>query len=137
MEEKDYKHSNVTGKIIGAAMKVHSTLGTGFQECIYQRALEIELKKQDISFQREVDMKIYYDGQEIGKRRVDFLVENKVMVELKAVSVLEDIHRAQTINYLEVYGLEIGLLINFGAKSLEFQRFIKSQKHKHSGSPTI
>ena len=109
-------------------MKVHSTLGNGFQEVIYQRALAIEMTKQGLSFRRELEMQIYYDGQEIGTRRVDFLVEDKVMVELKALTLLEDVHLAQAINYLEAYDLEIGLLINFGAKSLEYRRLINSKK---------
>jgi len=106
-------------------MKVHATLGNGFQEVIYQRALAIELAKQGLSFQRELEMQIYYDGQEIGTRHVDFLVEDKVMV--KALTMLEAVHWAQAINYLEAYKLEIGLLLNFGAKSLEYKRLIKSQ----------
>ena len=126
MNDKEYKHSDITHKIIGAAMKVHSTLGNGFQEVIYQRALTIEMAKQGLSFQRELEMQIYYDGQEIGTRRVDFLVESKVMVEMKALTTLEDVHLAQAINYLEAYKLEVGLLLNFGAKSLEYKRLIKS-----------
>jgi len=126
MNEKEYKYSDITSKIIGAAMKVHSTLGNGFQEVIYQRALAIEIAKQGLSFQRELEMQIYYDGQEIGTRRVDFLVEDKVMVELKALTALEDVHLAQAINYLEAYKLEVGLLLNFGAKSLEYKRVVKS-----------
>jgi len=126
MNEKEYKYSDTTRKIIGAAMKVHSTLGNGFQEVIYQRALVIEMTKQGLSFQRELEMQIYYDEKEIGTRRVDFLVEEKVMVEIKAVTALEDVHLAQAINYLEAYKMEIGLLLNFGAKSLEFRRLIKS-----------
>jgi GxxExxY protein len=105
---------------------VHSTLGNGFQEVIYQRALTIEMAKQGLSFQRELEMQIYYDGHEIGTRRVDFLVESKVMVEMKALTTLEDVHLAQAINYLEAYKLEVGLLLNFGAKSLEYKRLIKS-----------
>jgi GxxExxY protein len=132
MNEKEYKYSDITRKIIGAAMKVHSTLGTGFQEVIYQRALVIEMAKQNLSFQRELEMEIYYDGQEIGTRRVDFLVEDKVMVELKALTALEDVHLAQAINYLEAYGLEVGLLINFGAKSLEYRRVVNSRKKSAS-----
>ena len=127
MAEKEYKYSDMTRKIIGAAMKVHSTLGNGFQEVIYQRALAIEMAEQGLAFQRELEMQIYYRGKEIGTRRVDFLVEDKVMVELKAVSVMEDVHLAQAINYLEAYGLEIGLLINFGAKSLGYRRVINSK----------
>ncbi len=128
MNEKEYKYSDITRKIIGAAMKVHSTLGNGFQEVIYQRALVIELASWGLSFQRELEMQIYYDGQEIGTRRVDFLVEDKVMVELKALTALEDVHLAQAINYLEAYGLEVGLLINFGAKSLEHRRVVNGKK---------
>jgi GxxExxY protein len=126
MNEEEYKYSDITRKIIGTAMKVHSTLGNGFQEVIYQRALTIEMAKQGLSFQRELEMQIYYDGQEIGTRRVAFLVEDKVMVELKALTTLEDVHLAQAINYLEAYKLEVGLLLNFGAKSLEYRRLIKS-----------
>ena len=129
MEDKEYKYSDITQKIIGAAMKVYATLGRGFQEVIYQRALAIEMSKQGLSFQRELEMQIYYDGIEIGTRRVDFLVEGNVMVEIKALAQLESVHLAQTINYLEAYQLEIALLINFGAKSLEFRRLIKNLNH--------
>ena len=101
MDDKDYKYSDITHKIIGAAMKVHSTLGNGFQEVIYQRAMVIEMTKQGLTFQRELEMQIYYDGQDIGTRRVDFFVEDRIMVELKAVTKLEDVHLAQAINYLE------------------------------------
>jgi len=128
MTDKEYKYSDITHEIIGSAMKVHATLGNGFQEVIYQRAMAIEMIKQGLSFQRELEMMVYYDGEEIGTRRVDFLVDDKVMVELKALTKLEDVHLAQTVNYLEAYGLEIGLLLNFGAKSLEFRRCIKSSK---------
>ena len=123
-----YKHSDLTAKIIGAALEVHKTLGNGFQEVIYQRALAIELGEKDLVFSREHEMPVEYKGTQIGKRRVDFFVEDKVMVEIKAVIQLEDVHLAQAINYLEAYKLEIGLLINFGAKSLEFKRLMKIQK---------
>ncbi|MDY0020562.1 MAG: GxxExxY protein [Anaerolineae bacterium] len=126
MDEAEYKHSDITRKIIGAAMKVHSTLGCGFQEVIYQRAMVIEMTKWGLSFQRELEMEVYYDDQHIGTRRVDFLVEDKVMLELKAVSQLDPVHLAQAMNYLEAYKLEVGLLLNFGAKSLEIKRLIKS-----------
>lgn len=116
------KHEEITHKIIGCAMKVHSTLGNGFQEVIYQRALAIEFQKQDISYQREMEMTIFYEGIDIGTRRVDFFVEENIMVELKALIKLEDVHLAQAMNYCQAYGLPIGLLINFGAKSLEFKR---------------
>ncbi len=120
--KEEYKYSELTSKIIGCAMKVHSTLGNGFQEIIYQRALAIEMRKQNLDFEREMNMYIYYDGQQIGTRRVDFFVENKIMVELKAVIQLENAHLAQAINYLEAYKMEVGLLINFGSKSLQFKR---------------
>lgn len=103
-------------------MKVHSTLGNGFQEVIYQRALAIEMQKQGLAFQREMEMTIFYDGIDIGTRRVDFFVEDKIMVELKAQIALEEVHLAQAMNYCQAYNLPIGLLINFGAKSLEFKR---------------
>jgi GxxExxY protein len=127
MSDTEYKFADITGKVIGAAMKVHSTLGNGFQEVIYQRALTIEMEKQGIAFQRELEKPIFYEDQEIGTRRVDFLVEGKVMVELKAVSKLEDVHLAQAINYLEAYKLEVGLLLNFGGKSLQYRRVVKSK----------
>lgn len=103
-------------------MKVHTALGNGFQEVIYQRALAIEFSKQKIEFKRELEMSIYYDGYDIGTRRVDFFVEDKIMVELKAIIKLEDVHLAQAMNYCQAYNLPVGLLINFGAKSLEFKR---------------
>ena len=116
------KYEEITHKIIGAAMKVHSVLGNGFQEVIYQRALAIEMEKHGLGFKRELEMGIYYDGIDIGTRRIDFFVEDQVMVELKALIKLEDVHLAQAMNYCQAYNLPIGLLINFGAKSLEFKR---------------
>ena len=110
-------------------MTVHGALGNGFQEVIYQRALEIEMSIAGVSFAREFEMPIYYREQHIGNRRVDFLVDNSVSVELKALIKLEDVHLAQAINYLEAYNLEIGLLINFGARSLEFKR-LTNKKYK-------
>jgi len=115
----------LTHAIIGCAMRVHRVLGNGFQEVIYQRALAIEMEKQGLSFVREQEMPIYYDGIQIGTRRVDFLVEGRVLVELKALVKLEDVHLAQALNYLEAFHLETGLLINFGAQSLEFKRLRK------------
>ena len=132
------QYEDLTRKIIGCAMTVHSILGCGFQEVIYQRALAIELKKQDLEFARELEMIIYYDGIDIGTRRVDFFVESTIMVELKAVSILENLHLAQAINYLEAYNLPVGLLINFGSKSMEFKR-VYNTKHpdnKKQSNPT-
>jgi len=116
------QYEDLTRKIIGCAIEVHKRLGNGFQEVIYQRALEIEMQIVGLGFTREMEMSIFYRDKEIGTRRVDFFVEGKVMVELKALIKLEDVHLAQAMNYLEAYKVEIGLLINFGAKSLEFKR---------------
>ncbi len=116
------KHEDLTHKIIGCAMKVHSTLGNGFQEVIYQRALAIEFEKQGLSYKREMEMSIYYEGVNIGKRRVYLFVEENIMVEIKARIQLEDVHLAQAMNYCQAYNLPIGLLINFGSKSLQFKR---------------
>ncbi len=138
MIKKEYKHSALTSNIIGCAMTVHTELGNGFQEVIYQRALEIEMAENGISFSREYKMPVYYKNQQIGTRRVDFLVDGIVSVELKAIIQLEDVHLAQAINYLEAYDLEIGLLINFGAKSLQVKRLTnKSFKQKNQGNPKI
>ncbi|MBC7936885.1 MAG: GxxExxY protein [Rhizobacter sp.] len=120
--DKEKINDELTFKIIGCAMRVHSFLGNGFQEVIYQRALAIEMKKASIFFVRELEMAIYYDGEEIGGRRVDFLVENEVLVELKALKAIEDVHLAQGLNYLTAYKLDKGLLINFGSRSLEVKR---------------
>lgn len=119
-------------------MTVHSASGNGFQEVIYQRALAMEMADQGLSFSREHEMPIYYKERQVGTRRVDFLVDNVVSVELKALARLEDVHLAQAINYLEAYDLEVGLLINFGARSLEFKTVTNSKlKQKNQGNPTI
>lgn len=128
MIDKQYPLSDLTGKIIGCAMEVHRTLGNGFQEVIYQRALAIEMTQNGLEYSREHEMDIFYKGDLIGKRRVDFFVEGKIMLELKAVIQLEDVHLAQAINYLEAYGVHIGLLINFGNRSLQFKRVMKPGK---------
>ena len=131
MIKQEYKYSELTSKIIGCAMTVHKSLGNGFQEVIYQRALEIEMSMEKLAFNREFEMPIFYRDQQIGTRRVDFLVENNISVELKAITKLEDVHFAQAINYLEAYNLEIGLLINFGENSLNFKR-LTNKKFKPS-----
>ncbi len=125
-------YEDLTKKIIGCAMEVHKRLGNGFQEVIYQRALEIEMKLAGLEFVREMEMPIFYREFEIGTRRVDFFVENKIMVELKAIIKLEDVNLAQAMNYLEAYKMEIGLLFNFGAKSLEFKRVHNNKLLKSS-----
>ncbi|MEZ4901865.1 MAG: GxxExxY protein [Spirosomataceae bacterium] len=112
----------LTHRIIGCAMQVHRTLGNGFQEVIYQRALAIEFTFCGIDFEREMEMNLFYRDQHIGTRRVDFFVEEQIMVEIKAVEHLQEVHKAQAINYCEAYHIADGLLINFGARSLEFNR---------------
>ena len=124
-----YQDSELTSRIIGAAMEVHKILGNGFQEVIYQRALAIELAERGIKFVREMEMDLSYKGNYLGKRRVDFFIEDRIMVELKAVIELEDVHLAQALNYLEAYNMEVGLLINFGSKSMQFKRLMKKKRN--------
>ncbi|MBK7234042.1 MAG: GxxExxY protein [Saprospiraceae bacterium] len=116
----------LTYKINGCAMKVHRTLGNGFQEVIYQRCLAIEFDRAGLSYQREQEHVLYYEGIDVGTRRADFVVEEKIMVELKAVINLEAVHLAQAKNYVVAYHLPIGLLINFGAVSLQFKKIFNS-----------
>ena len=130
MIKEEYKYSELTGKIIGASMEVHKILENGFQEVIYQRALDKQMRIQNVIFDREFEMPIFFKDEQIGTRWVDFLVEGIISVELKALAKIEDIHLAQAINYLEAYNLEIGLLINFGTKRLEFKRLINSKFNK-------
>ena len=111
-----------TYKIIGCAMKVHNTLGNGFQEVIYQRCLAIELEKTGLGFGREIEQTIFYEGINVGTRRADFVVEEKIIVELKAIISLEDVHLAQAKNYVVAYDFPTGLLINFGATSLQYKK---------------
>lgn len=137
------KYDDITYKINGCAMKVHNTLGNGFQEVIYQRCLAIELERAGLSFAREVEQDIYYDGIHVGTRRADFIVENDVVVELKAVINLEDVHLAQAKNYVVAYDKPIGLLINFGSNSLQFKKIFNPkyrlnqdlQKSRKSNNP--
>ena len=130
----ELKYKGITEKIIGAAMKVHATLGNGFQEVIYQRSLAIEMKWSGLKFEREFNMKVYYRGEEVGERRADFYVQNLLMVELKALILLENVHLAQAKNYLEAYNMEVGLLINFGSTSLQFKR-LENKKYKPNPFP--
>jgi GxxExxY protein len=123
------KKDDLTYKIIGCAMKVHSVLGCGFQEVIYQRSLAIELSEAHLDFQREQEQVVYYKNFEVGTRRADFLIENKVVVELKALTSLEDVHLAQAKNYLTAYNIPIGLLINFGSISLEYTLIFNKNFH--------
>lgn len=137
MIEKDhikekYPLSELTGKIIKCAIEVHKQLGNGFQEVIYQRAMAIEFAIQGLDFEREFEMPVFYKGEQIGTRRVDFFVDGNVMVEIKAVIQLEDVHLAQAINYLEANRMTVGLLINFGSKSLDFKRVMNKKHHSPS-----
>jgi len=129
MPREKFDFNDCTSRIIGCAMRIHSFLGNGFQEVIYQRALELEFSAEELEYQREMEMSIYYRDTYIGKRRVDFFVDNEIMVEIKAVKELQDVHLAQGINYLEAYKMKTGLLINFGSKSLTFKRLF-NRKYK-------
>ena len=129
MIKKEYKYSELTAEIIGAAMEVHRFLGNGFQEVIYQRALSHELFLRNIAHKREVEMNVFYKDIQVGTRRVDFLIYDKISVEIKAVTAIEPVHLAQAINYLEAYNLEIGLLINFGETKLRFHR-LENKKYR-------
>ncbi len=128
--EQDLKYKDITEKIIGASFEVHKFLGNGFPEVIYQRALAYELTKFGLSYKREIEQQIFYKdlSKPIGTRRADFVVEGKVLVEMKAISEITDVHYAQSLNYLKIYKLEVGLLINFGSKSLTFKRLVYTPK---------
>ena len=121
----------ITYKINGCAMKVHNTLGNGFQELIYQRCLAIELERAGLKFGREIEQTIYYDSIRVGTRREDFVVEGQVIVELKAVINLEDAHLSQAKNYVVAYDFPIGLLINFGSTSLQFKKIFNQKRNPH------
>lgn len=121
------QESDITYKIIGCAMKVHNTLGNGFQEVIYQRCLAMELRTAGLCYEREKEQHIYYNHQKVGTRRADFIVQGNILVELKAMVNLEDVHLAQAKNYLVAYNLPVGLLINFGARSLQYKRVFNDQ----------
>lgn len=132
----------LTYKIIGCAMKIHSSLGNGFQEVIYQRCLAIEMQKAELNFTREAEQTIYYEGCEVGTRRVDFVVENKVIVELKALITLEDVHLAQAKNYVVAYDFPTGLLINFGSTSLQHKlifnpKYSLTADHKRNSANSL
>ena len=122
MKRKNIIDDDRTYRVIGCAMNVHSELGTGFQEKIYHKALICEFLEKEIPFTSEIEKSIYYRGNYLGKRSVDFIVFNSVMLEIKAIKALEDVHLNQGLNYLKAYQLELGLLINFGQKSLEVKR---------------
>ncbi|MGI4870193.1 MAG: GxxExxY protein [Janthinobacterium lividum] len=122
----DTRHNKLTEKVIGCAMDVHKELGSGFPELIYQRALGVELQQVGINAEREIHLPVFYKETQIGSRRADFLIEGQLLVELKAIAELLPLSHAQVINYLKSYRLEVALLINFGAASLEFKRFVQN-----------
>lgn len=125
---EDFKHSELTGKIIGCAMKVHRKIGMGFPEIIYQRSLVIELKKAGIFCEKEVEKDIFYEGIKVGSRRLDLIIEKLVIVELKAITEVEPICHNQILNYLKVFNIEVGLLLNFGNTSLQYKRFVNTRR---------
>ena len=129
--------NEITYKIIGAAMKVHNTLGNGFQEVIYQRCLAIELGKAGLQYAREIEQPIFYEKEEVGTRRADFVVENKLMVELKALINLENVHLAQAKNYIVAYNFDIGLLINFGATSLQYKKIFHPRRNLNQNTENM
>ncbi len=135
--EEQYKYEQLTHSIIGCAMEVHRYFGNGFQEVVYQRAMAIEMHTRKVEHVREFEMALFYKGHDVGTRRVDFLVADKIMVELKAVIELDDTHLAQALNYLEIYNLEVGLLINFGSKSLQFKRLLNKKYKPAEESSTL
>ncbi|MES2478959.1 MAG: GxxExxY protein [Bacteroidota bacterium] len=128
------QYDDITYKINGCAMKVHNTLGNGFQEVIYQRCLAIELEKARLNFARELEQEIFYEQILVGRRRADFVVENDIIVEIKAVINLEDVHLAQAKNYLVAYDKPVGLLINFGATSLQFKKVFNQKYNLNLGN---
>ena len=127
--ENEYKYSAITEKIIGCAMRVHTELGNGFHEIVYQRAMRVEMKLNGLNFDEELEMSVYFKNELVGKRRVDFLVEKVVLVELKALGEIGNTEFSRTINYLKAYDLEVALLINFGENSLKFKRFARYKNY--------
>ncbi len=124
MAESDFLYQDLTGKIIGAAMELHSTLGCGFLESVYEEALAVEFGLRDIAFQRQKSLDVFYKGKFIKQFVCDFLVEKAILVELKAIKELTPVELSQLLNYLKATGLKIGLLLNFGASSLQYKRVI-------------
>ena len=131
----DYKHKELTKAIIGCAMEVHTAMGAGFPEVVYQRSLAIELRHAGINFDQEIYLPLQYRGESVGSRRADFLVEGVVLLELKATTELTPLHQAQIINYLNAYRLEVGLLLNFGETKLRFRRFVKTHSLPEKPTP--
>jgi GxxExxY protein len=137
MAVEGFKYADITGKVIGCAMKVHSYFGLGFPEVIYQRAIFIELEKAGLKCQSEVEKEICYDERLIGKRRLDLIVEEVVLVEIKAVSELDKAAVNQVLNYLNVFNIEVGLLLNFGCESLQYKRLANTKNQRNPKNPQI
>ena len=127
VEKNSYVASGLTGEIIGVAMEVHSHLGPGFLESVYEEALAVEFELKGIKFQRQKELPVFYKGRNIKQFACDFIVEDKVIVELKAIKQIGEIEKLQVINYLKASGYEVGLLFNFGNKSLEWKRLINTK----------
>jgi GxxExxY protein len=134
MAIEDLKYNAVTQKIIGCAMKVHSYFGSGFPEVVYKRTLTIELQKIGLNYQTEVEKDIYYEDVFIGKRRLELIIEDKILIELKAIKEVGKSCYNQVINYLKIFGLEVGLLLNFGTDSLQFKRFVALRNNPQNPS---
>ena len=123
-------HGGLTGKIIGAAMEIHRQLGPGFLEGVYEEALAYELELQNINFEKQKEIPVFYKNKQVKQYTCDFLVDDKVIVELKAIKEITEIDKIQVINYLKASGIEVGLLFNFGQKSLEYKRLVNTKKYK-------
>jgi GxxExxY protein len=119
-----HEFEELSGRILGAAVEVHKALGPGFLEAIYQRAMEVALNHRGIRFQRQKEVRVYFEGEDLGVQRLDLVVEQQVILELKAVKALEEIHFAQLRSYLKATGLHIGLLLNFNAPTLVSKRVV-------------
>ena len=133
--QEEYKYKEITEKIIGCAMAVHNFLGPGFPEIFYERSLLIEINKSGLNCERQVEREVYFRGISIGKRRLDLIVENKVLLELKAISIVENDCNNKILNYLKVFGFEVALLLNFGKPSLQFKRFALSKNLRNPSNP--
>jgi GxxExxY protein len=133
--QEEYKHREITEKVIGCAMTVHNFLGPGFPEIFYERSLLIEINNSGLICERQIERDVFFRGISIGKRKLDLIVEGKVLLELKALSIIENNYNCQILNYLKVFGFEVGLLLNFGKPSLEFKRFAMSKNLRNPLNP--
>ena len=130
MKAQSYLFEDLSGKIIGAAIKVHRELGSAYEEKIYQRALYLEFQKAKLSFAREKEINIKYQGVTLGKKKLDFVVDNKIIIELKKSDEINNVHIAQVVSYLKTLGLQLGLILNFGLSKLQIKRVITKSTEK-------